>query len=117
MPNFAFLTNNLFTTYTLEVDFPRIYKFDENKQKAQATLDSIKALYDKEKFSKQNEHQFEDDFIAKVLDILGWHSIRQEEKIIQGKLDKPDFLLFSDTDSKKAYYAIEKEQRKATNCQ
>ncbi|MCX2717707.1 N-6 DNA methylase [Helicobacter sp. MIT 21-1697] len=115
MSNFAFLTNNLFTTYTLEVDFPHIYKFAENKQKAQDALDSIKALYDKEKFLKQNEPQLENDFIAKVLGILGWHSIRQEEKIIQGKLDKPDFLLFSDIDSKKAYESIEREQRKATN--
>ena len=115
MQNFPFLNNNLFTTYTLEVDFPHIYEFDKNKQKAQAALDSIKALYDKAKFLKQNEHQFEDDFIAKVLEILGWEFIRQDEKIIQGKLEKPDFLLFSNTNSKKAYESIEKGQRQATN--
>ncbi|STQ86898.1 Eco57I restriction-modification methylase domain-containing protein [Helicobacter muridarum] len=115
MQNFPFLTNNLFTTYTLEVDFPHIYAFDKNKQKAQAALDSIKALYDKAKFLKQNEHQFEDDFIAKVLEILGWHSIRQDEKIIQGKLEKPDFLLFSSKEAKEKYQNIPKEQRQATN--
>ncbi|WP_273212496.1 Eco57I restriction-modification methylase domain-containing protein [Helicobacter rodentium] len=115
MQNFPFLNNNLFTTYTLEVDFPHIYAFDKNKSKAQAALDSIKALYDKAKFSKQNEHQFEDDFIAKVLEILGWHSIRQDEKIIQGKLEKPDFLLFSSKEAKEQYQNIPKEQRQATN--
>lgn len=115
MKHFSFLTNNLFTTYTLEVDFPRIYKFDENTQEAQAALDSIKALYDKEKFQKQNEHQFEDDFITKVLEILGWHSIRQDEKIIQGKLEKPDFLLFSSKEAKEKYEKIPKQQRQATN--
>lgn len=115
MQNFLFLNNNLFTTYTLEVDFPHIYEFDKNKSKAQAALDSIKAFYDKAKFSKQNEHQFEDDFIAKVLEILGWHSIRQDEKIIQGKLEKPDFLLFSSKEAKEQYQNIPKEQRQATN--
>lgn len=115
MQNFPFLNNNLFTTYTLELDFPHIYAFDKNKSKAQAALDSIKALYDKAKFSKQNEHQFEDDFIAKVLEILGWHSIRQDEKIIQGKLEKPDFLLFSSKEVKEQYQNIPKEQRQATN--
>lgn len=54
----------------------------------------------------KNEHQFEDDFISKVLQILGWHTIRQEEKIIQGKLEKPDFLLFSSLEDKKAYEKI-----------
>ena len=115
MQHFPFLNNNLFTTYTLEVDFPRIYEFDKNKQKAQATLDSIKALYDKEKFQNQNEHQFEDSFITQALEILGWHFIRQDEKIIQGKLEKPDFLLFSSKEAKEQYQSIPKEQRQATN--
>ena len=115
MQHFPFLNNNLFTTYTLEVDFPRIYEFDKNKQKAQATLDSIKALYDKEKFQNQNEHQFEDSFITQALEILGWHFIRQDEKIIQGKLEKPDFLLFGSKEAKEQYQNIPKEQRQATN--
>ncbi|WP_276951194.1 Eco57I restriction-modification methylase domain-containing protein [Helicobacter rodentium] len=115
MQNFPFLNNNLFTTYTLEVDFPQIYAFDKNQEKATLALESIKALYDKAKFQNQNEHQFEDDFIAKVLEILGWHSIRQDEKIIQGKLEKPDFLLFSSKEAKEQYQNIPKEQRQATN--
>ncbi|WP_158654849.1 hypothetical protein, partial [Helicobacter mesocricetorum] len=90
-----YLNNNLFTSHTLEVSFPQIYAFAKNESKAKLALESIKALYDKTRFQKQNEHQFEDDFIAKVLEILGWECIRQEEKIIQGKLEKPDFLLFS----------------------
>ena len=113
----SFMRNNLFTTYTLQVDFPQIYHFTDSKQDqdAQKALDSIKTLYNKEKFSKQNEHQFEDDFIAKVLEILGWHFVRQDEKIIQGKLEKPDFLLFAAPESKQDYQSIDKESRKASN--
>ncbi len=54
---FNFMQNNLFTAYTLEVDFPKIYDFESNKQEARNALDSIKALYDKDKFINQNEHQ------------------------------------------------------------
>lgn len=116
MPHsFNFLCNNLFTSYTLEVDFPQIYDFEGNKDQAKKALDSIKAIYNKEKFISQNEHQFEDDFIAKVLEILGWSFVRQEEKIIQGKLEKPDFLLFTTVDFKNAYLQIPKEQRAASN--
>lgn len=116
MPHaFHFLSNNLFTSYTLEVDFPQIYDFEGNKDQAKKALDSIKAIYNKEKFISQNEHQFEDDFISEVLEILGWSFIRQEEKIIQGKLEKPDFLLFTNQDSKNTYLQIPKEQRTANN--
>lgn len=116
MPHaFHFLKNNLFTSYTLEVDFPQIYDFEGNKDQAKKALDSIKAIYNKEKFISQNEHQFEDDFISEVLEILGWSFIRQEEKIIQGKLEKPDFLLFTNQDSKNTYLQIPKEQRTANN--
>lgn len=115
LQNFSFLKNNLFTSYTLEVDFPQIYDFEGNKDQAKKALDSIKAIYNKEKFISQNEHQFEDDFISEVLEILGWSFIRQEEKIIQGKLEKPDFLLFANQDSKNTYLQIPKEQRTANN--
>lgn len=115
LQNFSFLKNNLFTSYTLEVDFPQIYDFEGNKDQAKKALDSIKAIYNKEKFISQNEHQFEDDFISEVLEILGWSFIRQEEKIIQGKLEKPDFLLFVNQDSKNTYLQIPKEQRTANN--
>lgn len=71
LQNFSFLKNNLFTSYTLEVDFPQIYDFEGNKDQAKKALDSIKAIYNKEKFISQNEHQFEDDFISEVLEILG----------------------------------------------
>ncbi|MDE7254984.1 MAG: restriction endonuclease, partial [Helicobacter sp.] len=50
-----------------------------------------------------------------MLKILGWEFVRQDEKMIQGKLDKPDFLLFAGTDSKKAYEGIPKEHRKSEN--
>ncbi|HJE65596.1 MAG TPA: N-6 DNA methylase [Campylobacter avium] len=115
LQDFPFLNNNLFTSYTLEVDFPQIYDFESNKDQAKKALDSIKAIYNKEKFISQNEHQFEDDFISEVLEILGWSFIRQEEKIIQGKLEKPDFLLFTNQDSKNTYLQIPKEQRTANN--
>ncbi|EGY4985713.1 hypothetical protein JIP30_000312, partial [Campylobacter jejuni] len=90
-----YLNNNLFTSYSLEIDFPKIYNFNANQKAFRDILTKITKIYDKNKFIKQNEHQFEDEFISKVLEILGWCFVRQDEKIIQGKLEKPDFLLFS----------------------
>lgn len=112
MQDFYFLTNNLFTSYTLQEEFPKLYDF---KQDLTPIFSQIQALYDEAKFNSQNEHQFEDDFISKVLEILGWHTIRQEEKIIQGKLEKPDFLLFSSKEAKKSYEKIPKSSRPSSN--
>ncbi|EAL5630231.1 hypothetical protein DR727_07635, partial [Campylobacter jejuni] len=86
-----YLNNNLFTSYSLEIDFPKIYNFNANQKAFRDILTKITKIYDKNKFIKQNEHQFEDEFISKVLEILGWCFVRQDEKIIQGKLEKPDF--------------------------
>ena len=83
--NFYFLKNNLFTQYALRVDFVR--DFPALKDYALQSFKQITALYDAQKFANQNEHQFEDSFIAQVAQILGYHFIRQEEKIIQGKLE------------------------------
>ncbi len=112
---FYFLKNNLFTSYMLEVGFPKHYAFKANANETQKAFDDIKALYNKDKFTKQNEHQFEDNFIAKVAQILGYHFVRQEEKIIQGKLEKPDFLLFTSKKDKESYEQIPKNQRGASN--
>lgn len=112
MQDFYFLTNNLFTTYTLQEEFPKLYDFKEDLS---PIFSKLQALYDTARFDSQNEHQFEDDFISKVLEILGWHTIRQEEKIIQGKLEKPDFLLFSSLKDKEAYEKIPKSSRPSSN--
>ncbi|WP_027327559.1 Eco57I restriction-modification methylase domain-containing protein [Helicobacter pametensis] len=112
MQDFYFLTNNLFTSYTLQEEFPKLYDF---KQDLTPIFSKIQALYDTAKFTSQNEHQFEDDFISEVLEILGWHTIRQEEKIIQGKLEKPDFLLFSSKEAKKSYEKFPKSSRPSSN--
>ena len=112
MQDFYFLSNNLFTTYTLQEEFPKLYDF---KKDLSSLFSKLQALYDTAKFDSQNEHQFEDDLISKVLQILGWHTIRQEEKIIQGKLEKPDFLLFSSLEDKKAYEKIPKSSRPSSN--
>lgn len=112
MQDFYFLKNNLFTTYTLEIDFKNIYPFSEDLSSA---FGKISMLYDKQKFALYNEAQMEKEFIAKVLEILGWHIIPQEEKIIQGKIEKPDWLLFADSDSKNLYQAITQSDRRARN--
>ncbi|WP_253248281.1 N-6 DNA methylase [Helicobacter sp. 12S02634-8] len=112
MKNFYFLKNNLFTNYTLEVSFKKNYPFEENLSE---TFEKICSLYDKEKFQNQNEPQIEDEFISKTLKILGWHSIYQESKIIQGKIEKPDFLLFTDEKSKAAYQNIPSQNRYSSN--
>ncbi len=67
-----YLNNNLFTSYSLEIDFPKIYNFNANQKAFRDILTKITKIYDKNKFIKQNEHQFEDEFISKVLEILGY---------------------------------------------
>ncbi|WP_104695471.1 Eco57I restriction-modification methylase domain-containing protein [Helicobacter salomonis] len=106
--------NNLFTPYTLEQEFPKLYNFKDTKEQAKAVLEKITALK-LQNFKTSNEHQFEDGFIAKVLEILGWEYLRQEEKSIQGKLEKPDFLLFASPGLKQEYQALDKAERYASN--
>ncbi len=92
-----YLNNNLFTSYSLEIDFPKIYNFNANQKAFRDILTKITKIYDKNKFIKQNEHQFEDEFISKVLEILGWCFVRQDEKIIQGKLENLIFYFLAMT--------------------
>ncbi|GMB92692.1 Eco57I restriction-modification methylase domain-containing protein [Helicobacter bizzozeronii] len=106
--------NNLFTPYTLEQEFPKLYNFKDTKEQAKALLEKITALK-LQNFKTSNEHQFEDGFIAKVLELLGWEYLRQEEKIIQDKLEKPDFLLFASPGLKQEYQALDKAERYASN--
>ncbi|WP_240451707.1 hypothetical protein [Helicobacter sp. L8] len=84
------LVNTLFTPYTLEQELPKLYHFESTKEQARHALDQMRAL-DLHSLKQSNEHQFEDGFITKILEILGWEYLRQEEKSIQGKLEKPDF--------------------------
>ncbi|WP_104758078.1 Eco57I restriction-modification methylase domain-containing protein [Helicobacter salomonis] len=109
-----YIHNNLFTPYTLEQEFPKLYNFKDTKEQAKAILEKITALK-LQNFKTSNEHQFEDGFIAKVLEILGWEYLRQEEKSIQGKLEKPDFLLFASPELKQEYQALDKAERYASN--
>lgn len=112
MQDFYFLSNNLFTTYTLQEEFPKLYDFNQDLE---PIFSQIQALYDMSKFSSQNEHQFEDEFISEVLKILGWYTLRQEQKMIQGKIEKPDFLLFVSEKDKKSYEKIPEPSRSASN--
>lgn len=110
--SFYFLSNNLFTLYTLEEEFPKLYDFTQDLS---SIFEDLSKLYDSQKFSSQNEHQFEDDFISKTLELLGWQYVRQDEKIIQGKLEKPDFLLFASQEDKENYLKIPKKTRHSSN--
>ncbi|WP_240329857.1 Eco57I restriction-modification methylase domain-containing protein [Helicobacter suis] len=107
-----FITNNLFTPYTLNEEFPILYDFDQSQAQAKQALDRMCALNIN---TQSNEHQFEDSFIAPVLEILGWQFLRQEEKIVQGKLEKPDFLLFATKECLLKYSALERDLRRASN--
>lgn len=115
--DFYFLKNNLFSQYSLQVDFRA--EFNEKfRDEAKQAFEAITALCPKHSlatFANINEHQFEDDFIAKVAQRLGYHFVRQEEKIIQGKLEKPDFLLFASAQDKADYESIPKDSRKGSN--
>lgn len=106
-----FLENNLFSQHTIKEEFSNIYNFDSN---IDDIFENIKSIYNPIDFQKKNEHQFEDDFISKVLSILSWQTLRQEIKIIQGKQEKPDFTLFTTIENKKAYESLE-EQRYYSN--
>lgn len=115
--DFYFLKNNLFTPYSLQVDFRDEFTQDFRNEAKQA-FSAIIALCPKQNlqtFANLNEHQFEDDFIAKVAHILGYHFVRQDEKIIQGKTEKPDFLLFATPQDKANYESIPKDSRKGSN--
>ncbi|WP_233708644.1 Eco57I restriction-modification methylase domain-containing protein [Helicobacter bizzozeronii] len=109
-----YIHNNLFTPYTLEQELPKLYNFEQTKEQAQEVLEKMTALK-LQNFKTSNEHQFEDGFIAKVLELLGWEYLRQEEKIIQDKLEKPDFLLFASPELKQEYQALDKAERYASN--
>ncbi|WP_104750294.1 Eco57I restriction-modification methylase domain-containing protein [Helicobacter cynogastricus] len=109
-----YIHNTLFTPYTLEQELPKLYHFEQTKEQAKAVLEKMTALK-LQNFKTSNEHQFEDGFIAKVLELLGWEYLRQEEKIIQDKLEKPDFLLFASPGLKQEYQALDKAERYASN--
>ncbi|WP_438940167.1 Eco57I restriction-modification methylase domain-containing protein [Helicobacter heilmannii] len=109
-----YLHNTLFTPYTLEQELPKLYHFEQTKEQAREVLEQMRALK-LDAIKNSNEHQFEDHFIAKVLELLGWEYLRQEEKIIQHKLEKPDFLLFATPKLKQDYQALSKEERYASN--
>lgn len=47
--NFNFLSNNLFTSYALEVDFPALYGFEAKAEQAKEAFYKIKSLYDDRK--------------------------------------------------------------------
>ncbi|CRF48450.1 Possible restriction /modification enzyme [Helicobacter heilmannii] len=109
-----YLHNTLFTPYTLEQELPKLYHFEQTKEQAREVLEQMRALK-LDAIKNSNEHQFEDHFIAKILELLGWEYLRQEEKIIQHKLEKPDFLLFATPKLKQDYQALSKEERYASN--
>ncbi|EHA4244571.1 hypothetical protein JKV22_001284 [Campylobacter jejuni] len=42
-----YLNNNLFTSYSLEIDFPKIYNFNANQKAFRDILTKITKIYDK----------------------------------------------------------------------
>lgn len=52
--DFTFLTGSLSKSYTLVAEFSKFYDFETNFTLAQKALDSVKSLYNKEKFGEQN---------------------------------------------------------------
>lgn len=50
MQDFYFLSNNLFTTYTLQEEFPKLYDF---KKDLSSLFSKLQALYDTAKFDSQ----------------------------------------------------------------
>ena len=88
-----FLENNLFDTNFLA-------QLNRENKDISNIFNSIKELYDKDKFIKSKEATLEIDFIHKVLKILGYEFIYRERISFQGQSLEPDNTVFSSTKSK-----------------
>lgn len=98
--NLYFLNNNLFPDKFLQKDFKKIVNFDKD---ISAQFREIKKLYNKKKFETTNEAQLENDFIQPALKVLGWSCLYQQPFKIQGRVEKPDFCLFTEEKNKAQY--------------
>ena len=88
-----FLDNNLFDTNFLE-------KLSKNSEDISTKFNSVKALYDKDKFIKTKEATLEIEFIHKVLELLGYDFLYRERISYQGQSFEPDNTLFGSDKSK-----------------
>ncbi|MFK5976663.1 MAG: restriction endonuclease [Sulfurovum sp.] len=83
-----FLDNNLFDTNFLE-------KLNKNSEDISNIFDSVKSLYNRDKFIKTKEATLEIEFIHKVFELLGYDFLYRERISFQGQSFEPDNTLFA----------------------
>ena len=107
----------LFSNYYLEELLPRQDEFDIPLSKIEGILESIKGIWDKDRFSRLSEPQLRKHFLDKMLEILGW-TIDVEPPTPGGEWAKhPDYALFySEGDLEIAQKANKEEYFKKSLC-
>ena len=96
-----YINNNYFPIELLENAIPKMFT---DNIKCQETFAFVKELYKKNNLTKLNESQLEEEFIKPILtQIFGYSFITQDTITVQGKLLKPDYLLFDNDDNKSKY--------------
>lgn len=96
-----YINNNLFTRHYLEDELPLLF----NPTAAKPIFDALLAAFDEEKFRLLSENQLENEWIAKILDGLGYAFQTQFRKLSFGKTLIPDFALFANAALKDAGYS------------
>lgn len=97
-----YFENHLYEQNFFENELPGQFPPPEQ---AQALMERIKSLSTRFDLSQLNEAQLEHDYLAPVLESLGWTCLPQVQSAIQGKEIKPDWCLFSDSTAKEHFLA------------
>ncbi|MCD6450336.1 MAG: hypothetical protein J7L34_07515, partial [Thermotogaceae bacterium] len=103
-----FRNEKLFSNHFLE---HRINELKEWEQEISEHFEKINALYleKKELLPFLNESQLEEEFIRKVIEILGWEYLPQGTTKIQGGRKIPDHALYISSDLKILGIKVQKE--------
>ncbi|TVL38221.1 hypothetical protein A9X84_04470 [Brachyspira hyodysenteriae] len=98
---YDYIKNNYFSDRVLNYDIKKYFNDDDNCKKS---FEYIKELYKKYDLKKLNESQLEDEFIKPILtNAFEYKYINQKVIIIHGEEMKPDYILFSNDNTKNNY--------------
>jgi type I restriction-modification system DNA methylase subunit len=95
-----YVDNNLFSRHYLDKELR--LKFDVAA--AQPVFDWACANFDAQKLEKISEAQLESEFVAPILEKIGYQFINQLHKQVFGKTIIPDYALFANKEEKNAQY-------------
>lgn len=98
---YDYIKNNYFSDRVLNYDIKKYFDDDDN---CKNSFEYIKKLYKKYDLKKFNESQLEDEFIKPILtNAFEYKYINQKVIIIHGEEMKPDYILFSNDNTKNNY--------------